>query len=60
MLNACVMKRPRYDEIVDVMNKLGVTINFITDGIQFETKRNSRKNQKMIYTIAQGEVQKEF
>ena len=26
------MKRPRHDEIVDVMNKLGVTINFITDG----------------------------
>ena len=31
-INACVMKRPRHDEIVDVMNKLGVTINFITDG----------------------------
>ncbi len=31
-LNACVLKRPRHDEIVDVMNKLGVTINFITDG----------------------------
>ena len=31
-INACVMKRPRHDEIVDIMNKLGVTINFITDG----------------------------
>ena len=27
-INACVMKRPRHDKIVDVMNKLGVTINF--------------------------------
>ncbi len=31
-LNACVMKRPRHKEIVDVMNKLGVNINFISDG----------------------------
>ena len=31
-INACVMKRPRHDKIVDIMNKLGVTINFITDG----------------------------
>ena len=31
-INACVMKRPRHDEIVGVLNKLGVTINFITDG----------------------------
>ena len=31
-IQACVLKRPRHDYIVDVMNKLGVTINYITDG----------------------------
>ena len=31
-LNACVMKRPRHDHIVEVLNKLNVNINFITDG----------------------------
>ena len=31
-IKACVLKRPRHDKIVSVMNKLGVTIDFITDG----------------------------
>ena len=31
-LSACVLKRPRHDEIVAVLNKLSVNINFITDG----------------------------
>ncbi len=31
-IKACVLKRPRHDQIVSVMNKLGVTIDFITDG----------------------------
>ena len=31
-INACVLKRPRHDEIVNIMEKLGVNINFITDG----------------------------
>ena len=31
-LSACVLKRPRNDEIVAVLNKLKVNINFITDG----------------------------
>ena len=31
-INACVMKRPRHNNIVDAMKKLGVTINFISDG----------------------------
>jgi fructose-1,6-bisphosphatase II / sedoheptulose-1,7-bisphosphatase len=31
-LNACVLKRPRHDHIVQVLNKVGVKINFITDG----------------------------
>jgi len=31
-LSACVLKRPRHDEIVAVLNKLKVNINFITDG----------------------------
>ena len=31
-LSACVLKRPRHDEIVKVLNKLEVKINFITDG----------------------------
>jgi fructose-1,6-bisphosphatase II / sedoheptulose-1,7-bisphosphatase len=31
-LNACVLKRPRHDHIVKVLNKIGVKINFITDG----------------------------
>ena len=31
-LSACILKRPRHDEIVAVLNKLKVNINFITDG----------------------------
>ena len=31
-INVCVMKRPRHNDIVDIMKNLGVTINFITDG----------------------------
>ena len=31
-LNVCVLKRPRHDHIIQVLNKIGVKINFITDG----------------------------
>ena len=31
-LNACVLKRPRHDYIVKTLTKMGVRINFITDG----------------------------
>jgi len=31
-LNACVMKRPRHDQIVKILESMGVNINFITDG----------------------------
>ena len=31
-LSACVLKRPRHDHIVEELNKLGVKINYITDG----------------------------
>ncbi len=31
-LNACVLKRPRHDHIIKELNRLGVNINFITDG----------------------------
>ena len=31
-LNACVLKRPRHEHIVRDLNKLGVKINFISDG----------------------------
>jgi fructose-1,6-bisphosphatase II / sedoheptulose-1,7-bisphosphatase len=31
-LNACVLKRPRHDEIVKVLSELGVNINYISDG----------------------------
>ena len=31
-LKACVLKRPRHDHIIETLNKLKVTINFITDG----------------------------
>ncbi len=31
-LNACVLKRERHDEIIKILNKLEVNINFITDG----------------------------
>ena len=31
-LNACVLKRPRHDEIVKELNRLNVKINYITDG----------------------------
>tara|TARA_B100000575_G_C23127676_1_gene653602 strand:- start:1643 stop:2584 length:942 start_codon:yes stop_codon:yes gene_type:complete len=31
-LNACVLRRPRHEKIVEKLNKLDVKINFITDG----------------------------
>ena len=31
-INACVLKRPRHEEIVKSLNKLDVKINYITDG----------------------------
>ena len=31
-LSACVLKRPRHDHIVEELNKLGVKINYISDG----------------------------
>ena len=31
-LNACVLKRPRHDYIVNELNKMNVKINYITDG----------------------------
>jgi len=31
-LSACVLKRPRHKKIIEVLNKLKVKINFITDG----------------------------
>ena len=31
-LNACVLKRPRHDQIVQTLNKMKVNINFISDG----------------------------
>ena len=31
-IHACVLKRPRHDHIVKILNKLNVKINFITDG----------------------------
>tara|TARA_B100000963_G_scaffold127953_1_gene111724 strand:- start:566 stop:1507 length:942 start_codon:yes stop_codon:yes gene_type:complete len=31
-LKACVLKRPRHDHIVTELNRLNVTINYITDG----------------------------
>ena len=31
-LTACILKRPRHNDIVETLNKLGVHINFITDG----------------------------
>ena len=31
-LNACVLKRPRHDHIVKILNQMNVKINFITDG----------------------------
>ena len=31
-LNACVLKRPRHDYIVKTLTKMGVQVNFITDG----------------------------
>jgi len=31
-LSACVLKRPRHDHIVEGLNKLGVKINYISDG----------------------------
>jgi len=31
-LTACVLKRPRHDKIIESLKKMGVSINFITDG----------------------------
>ena len=31
-LTACVLKRPRHNEIIKTLNKMGVKINFISDG----------------------------
>ena len=31
-LSACVLKRPRHDHIVKILDKMKVKINFITDG----------------------------
>ncbi len=31
-LSACVLERPRHDHIIKALNKMGVKINFITDG----------------------------
>ncbi len=31
-LNVCVLKRPRHDHIVKILNKMEVKINYITDG----------------------------
>jgi len=31
-INACVLKRPRHDKIVNELKKMGVKINYITDG----------------------------
>ena len=31
-ISACVMKRPRHDEIIKTLTKMGVNINYITDG----------------------------
>ena len=31
-LNACVLKRPRHEHIVQTLNKMSVNINFISDG----------------------------
>ena len=31
-ITACVLKRPRHDEIIKTLNEMGVKINFITDG----------------------------
>ncbi len=31
-LNACVLKRERHNEIIEILNKMNVNINYITDG----------------------------
>ena len=31
-IKVCVMQRPRHQKIIETLNKLGVTINYITDG----------------------------
>jgi len=31
-INVCVLKRPRHEEIIKILTKMGVTINYITDG----------------------------
>ena len=31
-LTACILKRPRHDSIINILTKMGVKINFITDG----------------------------
>jgi len=31
-ITACILKRPRHDSIINTLNKMGVNINFISDG----------------------------
>jgi len=31
-LSACILKRPRHDKIVNILKKMGVKVNFISDG----------------------------
>ena len=31
-LSACVLKRPRHKEVINILEKMNVKINFITDG----------------------------
>ncbi len=31
-LSACILKRPRHDKIINSLNEMGVSINFISDG----------------------------
>ena len=59
-LRACVLKRPRHDEIVKELTKMNVKINYITDGDIAGVLSVIGKIQKMIFIIALEVVLKGF
>ena len=57
-LKACVLKRPRHEHIVEILNKMNVKINYITDGDIAGALSVIGEKPKMIFIIALAEHQK--
>ena len=67
-INACVLKRPRHENIVKELTKLNVKINYITDGdiagalsvIGEKPKNDIRKNSSSASRVISGYFDSEF